>query len=63
MSDELEAKPIESVIMRDKEAKYDRAQRARNIDIMSVPIKESATEAYYIANDRRKKRELMEKGL
>ena len=63
MNDDLETKAVESVIMRDPEAAYDRAERARNIDLMSIPIKESATKEHYLANDRRLKRLLAEKGL
>ena len=54
--------PLASIIVREKEPDYDRAERSRNIDIMSVPIKETSTKEYYLANDRRLKRKLMERG-
>lgn len=63
MTDDMETKPERSVIIKEKEPDYDRAQRARNIDLMAVPIKPTSTKEYYISNDRRLKRQLLERGL
>ena len=63
MTEDSPKYPLASIIVREKEPDYDRAERARNIDLMAVEIKETSTKAYYISNDRRKKRELMERGL
>ena len=63
MSDELSKEEVTSVIMREPApACLDKWARAKIIDIMSVPIKETSTKEYYIANDRRLKRKLMERG-
>jgi len=62
MTEDSQKYPLSSIIVREKEPDYDRAERSRFIDIMSVPIKETSTKEYYIANDRRLKRKLMERG-
>ncbi len=62
MSEELEQYQ-ESIIIRTVEPCLDKRERARIIDIMSVPIVETATEFYYLSNDRKKKLELALKGL
>ena len=62
MTEDSPKYPLSSIIVREKEPDYDRAERSRFIDIMAVPIKETSTKEYYLANDRRLKRKLMEKG-
>ncbi len=64
MDEELEKEVVTSVIMREPDpACLDKWERARIIDIMSVEIKETATEFYYLSNDRKKKLAIALKGL
>ena len=63
MSEEIETNYQESVIIREIDPCVDKWERARIIDIMSIPIKETATEYYYLSNDRKRKLEQALRGL
>lgn len=59
---DLEKEEVKSVIIGDKEPLMTE-ERQRIIKIMSRPIKATSTKLYYIANDRQKNREILNKGI
>ncbi len=59
---DLEKEVVKSVIIGDREPLMTE-ERQRIIKIMSRPIKLTSTKLYYIANDRQKNREILNKGI